>query len=133
MSVNQRQFDQLTEMGISLWQSKDNNFTDNSSNQLAITKGDDFIAQDNLSLLELTKQTIFTDILQAIGVSIGEITAQKDHFDLGLFNWYFSAKKHDTHTIQCEHNLLITPHISLISQSPKLKKQLWLNISKHLL
>lgn len=133
MSVNQRQFDQLTEMGIGLWQHKVANVYDNDSTQQNIRQEEAYISQDNLSLANLTKQTIFTDILHALDVSIGEVTASKDHLDLGLFNWYFTAKEHNEPAIHCAHNNLFSPSIMLIRQSSELKKQLWLTITENIL
>jgi hypothetical protein len=133
MPVNQRQYDQLTEMGINLWQHKIVSTEDDKSNLHNEQHEALYTSQDNLSLSDLTKQTLFTDILSSCGVSIGEITAKKDHLDLGVFNWYFTEKPHDISPIQCKHNTLFSPSISLISQSPALKKQLWLTISTNLL
>ena len=138
MSINQRQFDQLTEMGISLWQHKATSFKatsfkNNSSNKDIVKQAENYIAQNDTSLSDLTKQMIFIDILQSFGISIGEISYKKDHLDLGLFNWYFSLKDHIKPAIYCANNNLFSPSITLISQSPELKKQLWQTITKYLL
>ncbi len=135
MSINQRQFDQLTEMGISLWQHKAVAFDQNSPDKHVIKQKDDYIniEQDNKSLSHLAKQKIFTDILQCLELSIGEISHKKDHLDLGLFNWYFSSKTNDEISIHCANNNLFSPSITLISQSPALKKQLWKVITQNLL
>jgi len=133
MAVNQRQFNQLTEMGISLWQHKTDIFDHHSSSKNNTKQESNYIEQNDKSLTDLTKKKIFLDILQCFGLSIGEISHQKDHLDLGLFNWYFSSKEHDKNAIHCADNNLFSPSIKLISQSPALKKQLWKIITKNLL
>ena len=77
MAVNQRQFDQLTEMGISLWQNKAVAFDQNSQITNNKEQEDNYIEQTDKSLINLTKQNIFTDILQCLGLSIGDT----------LYNW----------------------------------------------
>jgi DNA polymerase III psi subunit len=133
MTVNQRQFDQLTEMGISLWQHKSATFDHDSSIKDSPKHENSFIEQTDKYLTNLATQTIFIDILQSLGLSIGEVSHKKDHLDLGLFNWYFSSKKQEEPSIHCTDNNLISPSVELISQSPALKKQLWQIIAKNLL
>ncbi|WP_019029456.1 DNA polymerase III subunit psi [Colwellia piezophila] len=123
MSINQHQFEQLTEMGISLWQQRT---SDSQSNTSPIEPDNSL----NIDLTVLAKQQLFNDILLAIGLSIGEINHQDDHLNLGLFNWYFT-KTSSQDQIQWLEQQLITPAISKISQSPALKKQLWQLLSKH--
>jgi len=125
MSINQRQFDQLTEMGISLWQHKTVSTVQSSSTKGNIKQEEDYIEQSGKSLDSLTTQKVFTDILQSLEISIGEISHKKDHLDLGLFNWYFCSKNHELPPIHCVNNNLFSPSLQEISQSPKLKKQLW--------
>jgi len=133
MAVNQRQFDQLTEMGISLWQHKIVSGKQTSSNadnnELVIN----YLEQTKSTLSDLWAQQIFIDILQSVDISIGEVTLQKNHLDLGLFNWYFSSADNDNTAIYCDNNNLFSPSIMLISQSPVLKKQLWQTITQKLL
>ncbi len=133
MAVNQRQFDQLTEMGISLWQHKSTSFDQNSSINDNEKQDENYIEQNDEYLSNLAKLTIFIDILQSFEISIGEVSHKKDHLDLGLFNWYFKSKNHDESSIHCANNNLFSPSIKLISQSPELKKQLWQIITKNLL
>ncbi|KGJ89529.1 DNA polymerase III subunit psi [Colwellia psychrerythraea] len=123
MSINQHQFEQLTEMGISLWQQR----TTGSQSDITLTQPEDSLVID---LQELTKKQLFNDILLASGLSIGEISHQGDHLNLGLFNWYFT-KPSSVNEIQWQEQQLITPSISKISTSPALKKQLWQLLSKH--
>lgn len=116
MSINQHQFEQLTEMGISLWQRR-----------TCDTPSDNVQVQSNyyldIDLNDLTSQQIFNDILLALNLTVGEINHQRNHLDLGLFNWYFTAAPLDN--IQWSEQQLFTPSITEISKSPMLKKQLW--------
>ncbi|MBU2869295.1 DNA polymerase III subunit psi [Colwellia sp. E2M01] len=131
MSINQHQFEQLTEMGISLWQRRKNDLSTEKSSEAKKTYID-------IDLDLLAQQQLFTDILLATGLTIGEIKPQADHLDLGLFNWFFirgnesNASENDTsakHSPEMQahwHNQqLFTPSIIEISKSPILKKQLW--------
>ncbi|PCH97935.1 MAG: hypothetical protein COB83_00510 [Gammaproteobacteria bacterium] len=125
MSINQRQFKQLTEMGISLWQQKSATDSKHSSSEQNEPQKNAYTKLDEQSLAELIKQTLFTDILQCLGLSIGEVIAKNDHLDLGLFNWYFSSTAQNENSIRCTNNNLISPTLALIGQSVPLKKQLW--------
>jgi DNA polymerase III psi subunit len=131
MSINQRQYQQLTEMGISLWQPRSDTFHDASVVQEHADSH--YLKQDIDSLNALTEQTFFTDLLLTLKLSIGEVTAQKDHLDLGLFNWFFYAEQSKDSSIHCSDNKLVSPSIELIRKSPALKKQLWQAITTHLL
>ncbi|HBY86219.1 MAG TPA: hypothetical protein DEO86_10110 [Colwellia sp.] len=116
MSINQDQFEQLTEMGISLWQHRacvapNTNVRDQPNGYL------------DIDLNDLTSQQLFNDILLALNLSVGEVNHQSDHLDLGLFNWYFTATPNNE--IQWGEQQLFTPSITEISKSPMLKKQLW--------
>lgn len=132
MSINQRQFEQLTEMGISLWQRKTVAVEQSPSTEHSAQQKNNYIEPNHEYLTSLAKQTIFTDILLSLALSIGEVLPKKDHLDLGLFNWYFNAQAQDEPAIHCADNNLVSPSINLISQSPLLKKQLWQTIAKHL-
>ena len=122
MSINQDQFEQLTEMGISLWQSRICEIPNNTKK----TQTQNYL---DIDLSALAKQQLFTDILLAIKLTIGEISHQGDHLDLGLFNWYFTANQPQDQ-IQWLNQQLFTPSITDISKSPKLKKQLWQLLGK---
>jgi DNA polymerase III psi subunit len=122
MSINQHQFEQLTEMGISLWQHR----TSQSVNATPQTQPNNYL---DIDLNELAKQQLFNDILLATGLSIGEISHQDDHLNLGLFNWYFTSVS-SKNEIQWLEQQLITPTIAEISKSPALKKQLWQLLTK---
>ncbi|MBL4765463.1 MAG: DNA polymerase III subunit psi [Colwellia sp.] len=133
MSINQRQYQQLSEMGISLWQHKPTAFQNISSTQNNSEYNIRYLKHNIESLAALSKQTFFTDILLALELSIGEVTAQTDHLDLGLFNWFFYADQDKTSSIHCADNKLISPSIELIRKSHALKKQLWQTITTNLL
>jgi len=117
MSINQHQFEQLTEMGISLWQHR----SDETPNNKIALQPKSYL---NINLDDLTSQQLFNDIILAAGLSIGEISHHSDHLNLGLFNWYFTEKS-SRDEIQWFEQQLITPSIAEISKSPALKKQLW--------
>lgn len=133
MSINQRQYQQLTEMGISLWQHRPTAVQNTLSIQHNSAHDICYLEQDVDSLNILTKQTFFTDLLLTLELSVGEVTAQKDHLDLGLFNWFFYTDENKTSSIHCTDNKLVSPSIELIRKSPALKKQLWQTITTNLL
>jgi len=136
MTITSRQFEQLTEMGIDLWQSR-------LSCDIEDTQQNNFLAQSPQSLTSLTKQKLFSDILHSLNLTIGEVKAQDDHLDIGLFNWYFVDKELNENSIEettqenaiinCIDNKLISPCIETIAQSANLKKQLWHAIANNLL
>jgi hypothetical protein len=124
MSIDQRQFEQLSEMGIKLWQRR------TTSKQVGAAELNQHPYQ-KINIDTLTGNQCFNDILQAFNLTLGEINLHSDHLDLGLINWYFiDAKHNDEVKITYLNNKLITPTINLISQSVKLKKQLWQTISQ---
>jgi hypothetical protein len=124
MSINQHQFEQLTEMGISLWQHR-------TSETPSDNREDQPKSYLNIDLKDLANQQLFTDIVLAAGLSIGEINHQSDHLNLGLFNWYFTESS-SVNEIQWLEQQLITPSITEISKSPALKKQLWQLLTKQI-
>ena len=116
MSINQHQFEQLSEMGIDLWQRR----TCESLNNDVHAQASCYL---DIDLNDLASQQLFNDILLALNLTVGEVNHQSEHLDLGLFNWYFTATPHDK--IQWSEQQLFTPSITEISKSPMLKKQLW--------
>ena len=137
MAITSKQFDQLSEMGISLWQSR----TKENAEQEA---HDNYLPQNQQSLTTLTKQKLFSDILLSLNLTVGEVKYQNNHLDVGLFNWYFLnehpkeevGQGHSpelSSMISCVDNKLISPSIETIAQSASLKKQLWQTVAKHLL
>ena len=133
MSINQKQYQQLTEIGISLWQHRPEAFQDSSTSQSDFAKSPQYLEQSIESLATLSTQTFFTDLLLVFNLSIGEVTAKKDHLDLGLFNWFFYTEQDNTLAIHCSDNQLISPSIESIKKSHALKKQLWQTIATKLL
>ncbi|MBL4941760.1 MAG: hypothetical protein JKY81_08865 [Colwellia sp.] len=149
MAVTSRQFEQLIEMGINLWQSRAQLKSDTAEQN-------DFIPQSQQNLENLIKKTLFSDILLSLNLTIGEVKAQSSHLDVGLFNWYFIKEVHNealnnalitdntqhssqssspmnTAKIHCVDNKLVTPSINTIAQSATLKRQLWQIITTELL
>jgi DNA polymerase III psi subunit len=122
MSINQRQFEQLTAMGISLWQHKvENNRTIDD-----LAKSQHICA---INLQQLTQHPLFSDIILSLGLSLGEVSQQNDHLNVGLFNWYFTSNENAE--IQWSEQQLMTPSLENIAQSPTLKKQLWQILSNN--
>jgi len=78
---------------------------------------------------ELTRYTLFTDILQCIDMSIGEINIEKNVIDLGLFNWQFIENEE----ISFSRSTLSTPVLTTLKNSITLKKQLWKTIQQEVL
>ena len=122
MNINQQQFEQLTAMGISLWQHKvENNRTIDD-----IAKSQHICA---INLPQLIEHPLFSDIILSLGLSLGEVSQQNDHLNVGLFNWYFTSNENAE--IQWSEQQLMTPPLDNIAQSPTLKKQLWQILSNH--
>lgn len=119
MSITQHQFDQLSEMGISLWQSRSSEKNSEQSPSRQSTN-----SYQNIDLKYLSEQQFFCDILLASGLSIGEVTQQNDHLNLGMFDWYFIDGNNEE-KIQWQEQKLFTPAIEEIAKSTALKRQLW--------
>jgi DNA polymerase III psi subunit len=127
MTITTRQLGHLKEMGITLWHRK----TLVSKNQVSQTMTDEETQVNNIiteiSASEVGSKQIFQDILCALSIQTTDISWQKSHIDLGLFNWQFVE---DT-KIYYEKCTLTTPSIHKISQSNVIKRQLWQTIIKH--
>lgn len=129
MTISQRQFALLTEMGISLWQRKSANLAQNTSfdkpkeKQVPATQNSANIRPltDNLNLIALKKQPILHDIAQSIALTIEQIILIEQGLKLGSYRWLFTAEQ----AINFQDNTLITPPLSDIAQSSILKRQLW--------
>jgi len=138
MAITTQQFEQLTEMGISLWQSR-------QSEVVIQSKTSRYSTQTEADLTKLHNDVLFNDILLSLGITIGEVSVKPDHLDAGIFNWYFNKSTHeqiantvnssaiDNSAIYSEQNSLFTPELTTIAQSAALKKQLWQTLTKHLL
>jgi hypothetical protein len=115
VGINQRQFTQLHEMGISVWHSRERGNND----AIPTTRVEDNTASsgDNLplksalndeltsalepalkvekntlattSLESLNSSALFLNIIAVMEVSIGEVIEENGHYNLGLFNWHF--------------------------------------------
>lgn len=122
MTVSTRQFNHLKEMDIALWQRK--SFVNSVVTELETANKN--ITSD-LSIGDVVNQQIFQDILRAFSLKTVDISWQKSHIDLGVFNWEFIDDDH----VSFDKNTLTTPTIAIIGQSSVLKKQLWQTIIQH--
>ncbi len=113
MSITNRQFEILTEMGINLWQSK-----------VSIAENE-ITAQLPIDYPKIKSTQFFQDILTTLDLSIGEVKAHANFLDLGFINWHLNADK-----ISLAHNILSTPSIDVLSQSTSLKRQLWQTLTE---
>lgn len=125
MTITKRQFNHLSEMGINVWQQR------SASNTLKADETESTLQAAIISIDEnsLTQQTLFTDILQCLDLSLGEVTFENNLINLGLFNWQFI----ETDTISFTHNTLSTPAINAFITNNSLKKELWVTIQKEVL
>jgi hypothetical protein len=127
MTITTRQLHHLKEMGITLWQRK------NLASSPVISKksGEKESQVKNItcdiSADEVGNKQIFQDILCALSIQTADISWQKSHIDLGLFNWQFI----DDTSVNYEKNTLTTPAIDIICQSDVIKKQLWQTFLQH--
>jgi len=127
MPITQRQFEQLSAMGIPLWQ------LSNRTEQSTAKQSETSVTQRaNINLAELSEQVLFKDILHSIKLSITDISCVQDQLDFGLFNWQFQPTsaaqpsiKFDTHM-----RLLTTPELAIVAHSSSLKQQLWQQLSQ---
>ncbi|MDP7593741.1 MAG: DNA polymerase III subunit psi [Litorilituus sp.] len=133
MSITSRQFDKLCEMGISLWQKRSLDSQDK-------TASNQYLHQTQQSLTEIAQYTLFNDVLLSLDLTLGEVSSQSNHLNIGMFNWYFINEDDDKkgtdniqQTVSYTDNKLITPSIETIAQSTMLKKQLWHTITTNLL
>ena len=131
MKISSRQFKQLTEIGITLWQSRHAESIMTNDQAKATTTNNCNEIHQTIDLANLAKKQCFNDILIAMDLSPGEIKVEKHHLNLGLFNWSFRANKSDDITFI--NNQLCSPEIDIIAKSPVLKMQLWHAISTKIL
>lgn len=127
MTITERQFNHLNEIGINVWlqrntssSTEDIDIQSKNTSQTAILPID-----SNL----LTQHIVFTDVLQSIDTSIGEVTIENNIINLGLFNWQFI----ETDSIIFANSTLSTPVITTIENSVKLKKELWKTLQQKVL
>lgn len=111
MTISVRQYEHLQEMGISVWRAKDPDPIKKNEN-LPTT-----LPKYN----ELIEDPLFLDILLALDISIGEISISESSLNMGIFNWKFI----DSDNIKFENNVLFTPSLSRVKDSPSLKRAMW--------
>ncbi len=116
--ISKRQYEHLTEMGITLYQSRENN-----SNII----NDELIAPDELSSF-LTEQ-LFLDVLMALSLDTDVVRRTDTALDLGTFNWQFQ----ESSDFVFDKNTLISPPLKDIKNSATLKRHLWQLITEQLL
>jgi DNA polymerase III psi subunit len=117
MSISHRQFIILQEMGIALWQQKETPTIEVLPSTLDV----------NIKIL--SQHTFFNDVILGLGLSLGEISCDKNQISLGLLNWQFRNQSN----ISIDSNMLTTPEIKTIQQSPQLKAQLWRQLQEYTL
>lgn len=122
MTINQRQFTQLKEMGIELWQRRE--LAEETAPNLNKIEQHSIIDVD---LGKLVSQTLFSDILLCFQISPVEVSQNGQQLNLGLFNWQFS----EGNTISVKNNTLTTPAIAEIQNDPELKATLWLTLNQN--
>lgn len=122
MGINQRQFTQLNEMGISVWHSRergnndaipktrveDNTASPGNNLPLKSALNDELtsalepalkVEKNTLattSLESLNSSALFLNIIAVMEVSIGEVIEENGHYNLGLFNWHFYSTDNST-------------------------------------
>jgi len=131
MSINQRQFSILTEMGIPLWRrsalvhNSNADLTNRPTNKIPVNNKTNVNLP--LNYTELTTQQIFQDILLSINLSLADINEQNTYLAIGLLHWHFV----NTNTITLSSNTLSTPALTDISNSSQFKRQLWQVLQDH--
>ncbi len=114
MTISQRQYDILNEIGIDLWQAKTSS-KHKHVNCAEISKVD---------YEQLVQTQLFQDILMAMNIDADQHQLVSGHIDLGLINWHFSQEN----TCYYQDQLLVTPSLDDIKHSSQLKRQLWQTI-----
>lgn len=117
MALTQRQYDQLNEIGISLWQNRSASTTESDTAATIKLTNEDF--------LQLLDSQLFQDILLALSITPDQISLLAGHLDLGLLNWHMA----DVESCEMTASQLTTPTLDKLSKSPQLKQQLWQLIS----
>jgi hypothetical protein len=137
MTISQRQFYLLTEMGISLWQRKVLNATrvdiepnnhsksENSENSPKETHNINAKLPPKkacaINLIELQQQPLFIDIIKSLSLSQEQISQTVQGLQLASFSWEFCQQN----KITTNKQKLTTPPLQDIAQSSQLKRQLW--------
>ena len=117
MPLNQKQHQYLDAMGINLWQRKmQASILDSNTRPQATT--DD---KQSLDITVLSQSQLFNDIIQAMDVSLGDISVDKNSLNLGWLNWEINKGG----ALYLSDNILHTPEISTLSASNTQKAELW--------
>ena len=122
MTISKRQFTQLSAMGIPLWKSCQTTESSPVSNL-------DTENQLPIDWPAIKNTTLFHDIINCVGISIGEVSLSGHGMNIGLLTWHFSPHP----SIALKNNLLTTPDLDAIANSPQLKRALWQTLSKEVL
>jgi len=124
MTITQRQFNHLNEMGVMVWQRK-------APVSVEANKQNDTTIQNRVPIDNnvLTQYNLLTDIFQCLALSVGEVTIEENMINLGLFNWQFI----DTETITFSQNTLTTPALDTLINNSAFKKALWATIQQEVL
>jgi len=124
MTITQRQFNHLNEMGVMVWQRKAPVSVE--TNKQSKTTIQNRVPIDNNVL---TQYNLLTDIFQCLALPVGEVTIEENMINLGLFNWQFI----DTETITFSQNILTTPALDTLINNSAFKKALWATIQQEVL
>ena len=119
MTISKRQFTQLSAMGIPLWKSC-------QTTEPSIVENQDAENELALDWDTIKSTTLFQDIISSVGASIGEVSLSGHRLNIGLLTWHFSPQA----TIALNNNVLTTPELDAIANSPQLKRALWQVLSK---
>lgn len=122
MTVNTKQYEYLNAMGISLWQSKNNNKLDVEDDEQNKRLDKDIA----LSLTQLAEKTLFNDILCAMNLSVADVSIQGNTLNCGFINWALKPNK----DIDFSGHCLTTPTLNELAASAKLKRKLWHTITQ---
>ena len=129
MAVTKHQFQLLNEMGIELWQRRTavSAPADHSEQTSEAVPKQALPQITPLNFDDLKNQPLFHDILLSLGLSLGEVTANKDHLDLGLLRWQFSPQPQ----LELSDKLLTTPALGELADNSQLKRRLWHLLQEH--
>ena len=114
MALSEKKFNYLSEMGIDLWQQRDDGNMTTSEKK----------TEDNYLSIEhsaIEHSRLFDDVLTALTLTKGDYTIKSTTITFEFFDWHFS-KGND---ISFENSKLVTPPLSTIGLSTLLKKGLW--------
>lgn len=111
MTLSSKQFDTLSAMGISLWQSKNTptNVSTNTTTALTIDK------------TKLQQSKLFSDILLSLNYNFADIEINPTTIEFSDFSWQFTNNKE----LSFKQQRLITPTLETLAHSSALKQQLW--------